>query len=86
MADNPPVSVELLETGLASMADVLARRQVNYAVIGGMAAGFRSQPRLTKDLDFKCRNWRLRLFWKTSCSADSQSIDRLQSVNGRRTT
>lgn len=52
MAGNPPVSVELLEAGLTTAADVLSRKQVNYAVIGGMAAGYRSQPRFTKDLDF----------------------------------
>lgn len=52
MANNPPVSVELLEAGLTTVADVLARHHVNYAVIGGMAAGYRSQPRFTKDVDF----------------------------------
>ena len=45
-------SLERLEAGLTTVAEVLARHQVNYAVIGGMAAGYRSQPRFTKDLDF----------------------------------
>jgi hypothetical protein len=52
MADNRDVSVELLEAGMTIAADVLARHSVRYAVIGGMAAGFRSQPRFTKDVDF----------------------------------
>jgi hypothetical protein len=52
MADNPAISVELLEAGLTTVSDVLTRHHVNYAVIGGMAAGYRSQPRFTKDVDF----------------------------------
>ena len=52
MADNPPVSVELLEAGLRKVAAVLEQHAVNYAVIGGLAAGYRSQPRFTKDIDF----------------------------------
>ena len=52
MADNPAVSVELLETGLIAAAEVLTRHSVKYAVIGGMAAAYRSQPRFTKDVDF----------------------------------
>lgn len=38
--------------GLAAAAEALQRHQVQYAVIGGMAAGYRSQPRFTKDIDF----------------------------------
>ncbi len=52
MADKPAVSVELLEAGLTTAAEVLARHSVNYAVIGGLAAAYRSQPRFTKDVDF----------------------------------
>jgi predicted nucleotidyltransferase len=52
MADKPTLSVELLQTGLTTSAEVLARHGVNYAVIGGMAAAYRSQPRFTKDVDF----------------------------------
>ena len=52
MADNPPVTVELLEAGLRNVATVLKQHAVNYAVIGGLAAGYRSQPRFTKDIDF----------------------------------
>jgi nucleotidyltransferase AbiEii toxin of type IV toxin-antitoxin system len=52
MADKPAVSVELLRAGLTTAAEVLAQNHVNYAVIGGMAAGYRSQPRFTKDVDF----------------------------------
>jgi hypothetical protein len=52
MPDEPPISVEHLKAALTITADVLGRHHVKYAVIGGMAAGFRSQPRFTKDLDF----------------------------------
>lgn len=52
MADDPTVSGKLLETGLKTVAEVLSEKLVSYAVIGGMAAGFRSQPRFTKDVDF----------------------------------
>lgn len=52
MADKTAVSVELLQTGLTTVAEVLGRYSVNYALIGGMAAAYRSQPRFTKDVDF----------------------------------
>jgi hypothetical protein len=52
MASNSPIFAQEMLDGLAAAADVLAARQIRYAVIGGMAAGLRSQPRTTKDLDF----------------------------------
>lgn len=52
MADKPPISERDLTEGLAISAEVLAAHRISYAVIGGMAAGYRSQPRFTKDLDF----------------------------------
>lgn len=52
MADDPPIIAQEMLDGLAAAADVLAARHIQYAVIGGMAAGLRSQPRTTKDLDF----------------------------------
>jgi hypothetical protein len=52
MADDTPIIAQAMLDGLAAAADVLAGRQIRYAVIGGMAAGLRSQPRTTKDLDF----------------------------------
>jgi hypothetical protein len=73
MADNPPVSVEQLEAGLTTIAGVLARHQVKYAIIGGMAAGYCSQPRFAKDVIFSCtcRNCRCRRSWKNSRSTVS---------------
>jgi hypothetical protein len=56
MADNPRVSVELLEAALTTVADVLAQRQVQYAVIGGMAAGSRGL-RKTSIFCCMCRSW-----------------------------
>ena len=52
MSINPPISEKDLYEALVQMADALARLKANYAVIGGMATGYRSQPRFTKDLDF----------------------------------
>lgn len=52
MPDEPALSLEELLSGLAATAAALERHRVNYALIGGMAAGYRSQPRFTKDLDF----------------------------------
>src|SRR5262249_55482097 len=36
---------------LLKSAEALTQHHINYAVIGALAAGFRSQPRFTKDLD-----------------------------------
>jgi hypothetical protein len=41
-----------LVTGLLALARVLEARGIRYALIGGVAAGYRSQPRYTQDLDF----------------------------------
>lgn len=41
-----------LVTGLLALARVLEERGIRYALIGGVAAGYRSQPRYTQDLDF----------------------------------
>jgi hypothetical protein len=52
MDDRPVISEQDLIDGLVAAADALVQHHVQYAVIGGMAAGYRSQPRFTKDLDF----------------------------------
>ena len=52
MVDNTPISEQDLIDALAKSAEALAQHRVTYALIGGMAAGYRSQPRFTKDLDF----------------------------------
>jgi hypothetical protein len=41
-----------LVTGLLALGRVLEARGIRYALIGGVAAGYRSQPRYTQDLDF----------------------------------
>jgi hypothetical protein len=38
--------------GALKLADVLNEHQVSYALIGGLAAGYRTHPRATRDLDF----------------------------------
>jgi hypothetical protein len=52
MENEALISGQDLIEGLKSATDALAQHRVQYAVIGGMAATFRSQPRFTKDLDF----------------------------------
>jgi hypothetical protein len=52
MAAKSDLSEELLQSSLTTVAEVLARHSVKYAVIGGMASAYRSQPRFTKDVDF----------------------------------
>ena len=52
MANDPAISEQDLLDALAKSAEALIRKGVQYAVIGGLAAGFRSQPRFTKDVDF----------------------------------
>ncbi len=51
MEHDPTISDQLrraLEEAIAAMAQF----HVSYALIGGMAASYRSQPRFTKDIDF----------------------------------
>jgi hypothetical protein len=51
MASDPTLSDEMrkaLDEAIAAMDDCA----VSYALIGGIAASYRSQPRFTKDLDF----------------------------------
>src|SRR5436853_1841182 len=51
MTNNQSISEQDLLDCLAKMAETLNQRRVDYAMIGGMATGYRSQPRFTKDLD-----------------------------------
>jgi hypothetical protein len=51
MAAEQAISEQDLIDALANSAAVFSERQVRYAIIGGMATGFRSQPRFTKDVD-----------------------------------
>lgn len=51
MAADAPIKEEDLLDALAASAEGLRAGRINYAVIGGMAATFRGQPRTTKDLD-----------------------------------
>ena len=52
MAPDTPIKEQDLLDGLTASAEALHAQRINYAVIGGMATGIRSQPRYTKDLDF----------------------------------
>jgi hypothetical protein len=52
MAAESPIVEDDLREALTAAADVLTAQRISYAVIGGMAAGQRSQPRFTKDVDF----------------------------------
>ena len=52
MAADTPIKEDDLLDALAASAQGLRGQRINYAVIGGMAATFRGQPRTTKDVDF----------------------------------
>ncbi len=52
MASDPPISAADLHLGLTEAAAALTQFRVHYALIGGIATSYRSQPRFTKDLDF----------------------------------
>lgn len=41
-----------LQTALLEMSGALDKLHVRYALIGGLAAGYRSRPRFTQDVDF----------------------------------
>ena len=51
MSINRPISEDDLKQALLEMAAALAQFNAKYAIIGGMATAYRSQPRFTKDLD-----------------------------------
>jgi hypothetical protein len=52
MGNDPPgVAKELLD-GALELADVLNQFQLKYALIGGLAAGYRTSARFTRDVDF----------------------------------
>ena len=46
---EPPT--DSLEAALADVIDALAASDASYALIGGLATGFRSRPRYTQDID-----------------------------------
>lgn len=52
MPDEPLKLPEHLLTGLHQLVESLDLHRLNYALIGGLAAGYRSRPRFTKDMDF----------------------------------
>ena len=52
MAPDMPQLPQNLMRGLMEMVQALDRLHLRYALIGGVAAGYRSGPRFTQDLDF----------------------------------
>ena len=52
MATETPIEFQNLIDGMTVSAEVLSANRIQYAVIGGMATGFHTAPRFTKDLDF----------------------------------
>ncbi len=52
MDSSQGISVDVLNRGVSEAAASFAKFRVDYALIGGLATSFRSQPRFTKDLDF----------------------------------
>ncbi len=52
MASEPPELPEDLPAGLLQLTQALDKLRLRYALIGGVATGYRSRPRFTQDLDF----------------------------------
>ena len=52
MASEQPELPQNLLAGLLELVQALDRLGLRYALIGGIAAGYRSRPRFTQDLDF----------------------------------
>ena len=52
MANEVPEFSQNLLNGLLQLAQVLDGFHLRYALIGGVATGYRSSPRVTEDLDF----------------------------------
>lgn len=50
-SDSPEERVDPLQQALVIGVAVLERHDVRYALIGGLATGYRSRPRYTKDID-----------------------------------
>ena len=51
MADEAGRPSDALEAALTDVIAVLTRAGITYALIGGLATGYRSRPRYTKDID-----------------------------------
>lgn len=51
MADETGRPVDAIEAALTDVVAVLTGANVPYALIGGLATGYRSRPRYTKDVD-----------------------------------
>ena len=51
MADDAGGPADAIEAALTDMVTVLTRAKVPYALIGGLATGYRSRPWYTKDVD-----------------------------------
>jgi hypothetical protein len=49
-SDSTGLPPQLLDVAL-TMAELLNQQQIRYAFIGGLAAGYRTHPRATRDLD-----------------------------------
>jgi hypothetical protein len=52
MANESAIKEQDLDDVLTASTAILSSQHINYAVIGGMAAGFRTEPCYTKDVDF----------------------------------
>lgn len=46
-----PDAADAIETALVETVAALVKRDVSYALIGGLATGYHSRPRYTKDID-----------------------------------
>ena len=51
MSPERPITAQDLSDSIIASIDALTQHGVQYVLIGGMATGYRSQPRFTKDVD-----------------------------------
>jgi hypothetical protein len=51
MGSEPASFPEHLRTALLRLVDTLQSRKIAYALIGGLATGYRARPRFTQDID-----------------------------------
>jgi len=61
MPDESHLAPDALEAALTDVVEVLTATSTSYALIGGLATGFRSRPRYTQDIDVLLDVPRIRL-------------------------
>lgn len=80
MVRDAPVTEQQLLDCISAATDALRGRQINYALIGGMATAFRGYARTTKYIDFLLQVPQLQL---RTCSTTSPPVGSLATCRRR---